>query len=210
MSDAVVTPVAAPVTLDPQGSAAVTSAANNGLPEDQKPSWLDARLERERKSVLKDLGVDSVDDAKKALAELNAKRESEKSSAQKAAELEATLKSEKASKAEMVEALSAFAKNQLASLTEAQRNAVAAVAGDDPAKQLKTIAALAPTWAQQAAPAAATATPVVPKDTATAPSAPKEAGNVSPPDPKAIYEELVKTNPIIAARYAINNGLFDK
>ncbi len=204
MSDVAVVAPVAEVTVDP---AAVKPAPAPAAapPDDQKPSWLDARLERERAKVLKDLGVESLDDAKKAFADLNAKREAEKSSAQKAAELEASLKTTKAEKDSMAEALGLYAKSRLGALSEAQRNAVVAVAGDDPAKQLKTIEALVSTWANAAAPAA----PAVPKDTAPTQAAPKDSGTVSPADPKAIYTELAKTNPILAARYRAQNGLYD-
>jgi len=209
-----VTPAAPTVVVDPQAPkpapAAAAPAAPQGEPS-EKPSWLDARLERERRAVLKDLGIESVDDAKKSLAELHAKREAEKSAAQKAAELEASLKAEKAKGDEMAKAIGAFAKAKMAGLTDAQRAAVTAVAGEDATKQLATIEALAPTWAAPAASAAtapaAPAAPARPADTAPAPSAPSDGVGASPPDPKAVYAELKKTNPVIAARYAIANGV---
>jgi hypothetical protein len=206
MSDTTATPVAAPITIDP--SAAKPAPVATAPPENEKPSWLDARLERERAKALKDAGFESAEDAKKASEELKAKREAEKSAAQKAAELEAALKTKTAREEALTSTLSGYAKTQLAGLTEAQRNAVAAVAGDDPAKQLQTIEALKPTWASASAPA--TPAPVVPKDTAPAAAAPKDAGNVSAPDLKAVYEELVKTNPVLAARFRAANGLYEK
>lgn len=202
MSEVVVTPEsAAAVVVDS------STAKLNNTPENEKPAWLDARLERERAKVLKDLGIDSVDDAKKALAELNAKREAEKTAAQKAADLETSLKATKAENENMASALNAYAKAQMGTLTEAQRQAVVGVAGEDPAKQLKTIEALKPTWVSASAPAV----PAVeaPKDTAPAPAAPKDGTTSSPPDSKAIHAELKKTNPILAARYALSNGIFD-
>lgn len=209
MSDTTVTPEAAPITIDP--SAPKTPATNTpaaSTPPDEKPSWLDARLERERSKALKDAGFESLEDAKKASEELKAKREAEKTIAQKAAELENSLKATKAEKEAMASALGAYAKAQLAGLNDAQRNAVLAVSGDDPAKQLTTIEALRPTWAGAAAPAAG-ATPPTVKDTAPAPTAPKDTPNVSPADPKAIHAELKKTNPVLAARFALENRLFE-
>lgn len=205
MSDVNATPGQPVVVVDSQvPNQAVQSSAG----ADEKPSWLDARLERERKAVLKELGLDSLEDAKKAVAAARADEEAKKSTAQKAAELEASLKSTKAEKDQLAEALSIYAKSQLSALTEAQRSAVAAVAGDDPAKQLKTIEALRPTWASVTA-----AAPVIaekPKDTAPAPAAPKSEGTASsPPDSKAIHAELKKTNPVLAARFALANGLFE-
>jgi hypothetical protein len=207
MSDTTVIAGGAPsIVVDPSASVPAPASVPAQVPE-EKPSWLDARLERERKSVLKELGLESLDDGKKAIAALKAEEEAKKSAAQRAAELEASLKTTKAEKDAMAEALGAHAKSQMSALTEAQRNAVAVVAGDDPAKQLKTIEALKSTWTSAAAPAASAAPP--PRDTAPAPSAPKDGGTSAPPDPKAIHAELQKSNPILAARFAMANGLFD-
>ncbi len=200
MSDPTVTTAAEPsIALDPATSkppAATPNAAPAPAPE-EKPAWLDARLDRARAQALKDAGFDSEEDAKQAAAERKAEREAKKTVAQKNAELEASLKT-------TTEALGTYAKGQLASLTDAQRNAVAAVAGDDPAKQLLTIEALRPTWASAAAPAATV------KDTAPVVAGPKDAGSqISPPDNKAAHAEMHTTNPVVAARFAIENRLFE-
>lgn len=212
MSDAVVTPTdGGSVSIDPAATPAAPAAASAGkqstAPEGE-PAWLGPRLERERAKVLKDLGIESPEEAKKAIDAARAAAEAQKSDAQKRGELESTLKAERAAKQEMAAALDAYAKSQMGALTEAQRNAVAAVAGEDPAKQLKTIEALKPTWAGAAAPAAPAAPPPV-RDTAPAPAAPKDGAPSPPPDAKAIHEELQKSNPILAARYALANGLFE-
>jgi hypothetical protein len=212
MSDAVVTPAdGASVSIDPAANPpapAGTPAAKQSTSSEGEPAWLAPRLERERAKVLKDLGVESPEDAKKAIEAARAAAEAQKSDAQKRGELESTLKAERAEKQAMAAALDAYAKSQMGALTEAQRNAVAAVAGEDPAKQLKTIEALKPTWTGAAAPAAPAAPPPV-RDTATAPAAPKEGATSAPPDAKAIHDELQKSNPILAARYALANGLFE-
>lgn len=212
--NATVTPSAPTVTVDPQKPAVAPAlpatlaapAAPAATDTDKDPQWLGARLERERQKMLKDLGVESVDDAKKAIADLNAKRDAEKTAAQKATEAESALKVEKAKSDEMAKTLGAYAKSKLASLTDAQRNAVLAIAGEDASKQLTAIETLSPTWASPSAPPAA---PVKPADTAPAPSAPKDGTLLSPTDHKAIHAEMVKTNPVIAARYALAHGLFD-
>jgi hypothetical protein len=212
MSDAVVTPTeGASVTIDPANPSAPAAApaAKQATAPEGEPAWLAPRLERERAKVLKDLGADSPEEVKKAIASAKAAEEALKSDAQKRGELESTLKAERAEKQAMAEALGAYAKSQMGALTEDQRNAVAAVAGDDPAKQLKIIEALKPTWAGAAAPAAPAAPPP-PKDTAPAPAAPKDGAPSAPPDAKAIHEELQKVNPVLAARYALQNGIFDK
>lgn len=212
MSDAVVTPAdGGVVSIDPAANPpapAGTSAAKQSTPPEGEPAWLGPRLERERAKVLKDLGVESPEEVKKAVDAARAAAEAQKSDAQKRGELESTLKAERAAKQEMAAALDAYAKSQMGALTEAQRNAVAVAAGEDPAKQLKFIEALKPTWAGAAAPAAPAAPPPV-KDTALAPAAPKEGVLAPPPDAKAIHEELQKTNPVLAARYALSNGLFE-
>lgn len=207
MSDPTVTTAAEPtIALDPTTSKplAAPPAAPSAPASEGKPPWLDARLDQARQSLLKELGFESVEAGKKAATDLHAKLEAEKSDAQKRGELEASLKQERDRSQAMSATLGAYAKGQLSTLTEAQRNAVTAVAGEDPAKQLQTIEALRPTWATTSAPAAP------PKDTAPAPAAPKD-GNVSaPPDQQAQHDELKKTNPVLAARFAMANGLFNK
>lgn len=191
----------------PKAPAPAQAPAAKGEPE-EKPSWLDARLDRERRSLLKELGIESLDAAKKDFEELKAAREAKKTDAQKAAETETSLKAANARLDEMNRALAGHAKDELSKLSEAQRNAVVAVAGEDPARQLSTITALRSTWTSAAAPAAPADTG--PKDTAPAPSMPKDGGNAPPPDVKAVYAELKKTNPVLAARYAFANGVFDQ
>jgi hypothetical protein len=173
-----------------------------------KPPWLDERLARAReaakKEAWKELGFESPEDAKKAADERKAAAEAKKTESQKRAEAETALAAEKARVAEMAAALSAHAESEMQKLTDTQRDAVKAAAGDDPTAQLKMITALRPTWVGAAAPAA-TAT----QDTAPGRTAPKDGGEGPPPDPKAVYESLKESNPIVAARYALRNGLID-
>lgn len=211
MSDAVVTPTeGASVSIDPSNSSAQTPAPTPKPAQapGEDPSWIAPRLERERKSWLKELGAESLDSAKKAIEAARAAEEAAKSDAQRRGELETTLRQEREAKEKMAEALGTYAKAQMGALTEAQRNAVAAVAGDDPAKQLTTIEALRPTWASAAAPAAP-AEPPAPKNTAPAPAAPKDGAPAAPPDAKAVYEALKASNPVLASRYALANGVFE-
>jgi hypothetical protein len=211
-TEVTITPAAPVVNAQQTPQVPAPASAKTEPPAEEKPSWLDARLERERRSVLKELGIESLDEAKKTLTEAAAKKEAEKSDAQKRGELEKDLASERKRMSEVVEALNAHATAQLKTLSDAQRAAVTLVAGDDPAKQLKTIEALRPTWAgAPAAPAASGAAEAV-RNTATAPAGPKDDGgaNVSPPDHKAIHAELMKTNPIFASRYALEHGVFQK
>ncbi len=209
MSDTTVTAVEPTITLDPVAPSKplAPAPAKAGKSEtDGEPDWIGPRLERERAKVLKDLGVDSIEAAKAAIAANKAKEDSEKSTAQKAAEFEASWKTEKAAKDAIAAELGAYAQSAMSALTEPQRAAVAAVAGDDAAKQLSTIRALTPTWASAAAPPAAPAI----KDTVSAAPMPRDGGGiVSPPDLKAVHAELQKTNPVLAARFASEHKLFE-
>lgn len=228
-------PPAAPAQPPPAAASATTPPAVTP-PQERDPNWLNERIAKAKtsteKSLLRELGVDSLDDAKKAITALQAQRDAEKTASEKAAEYETALKAERARIASLTEAVAAHANAQLAALTDEQRAAVTAIAGEDPAAQLKTLEALRPTWKQAAPatqvasatqvatppagappPAGATppATPPVPPpaDTAPAPNAPKDSSNISPADPKATYVELKKTNPVLAARYAFAHGVHD-
>jgi hypothetical protein len=167
-----------------------------------KPSWLDSRLERERKSVresvLKELGIDSIDAAKQAIAEARAKAEAEKSAEEKRIEAERNLAEARKREEALLRSVTAHAEAEMKKLSEAQQAAVKAVAGDDPAKQLETIAALAPTWAVNVS------APARVPDTAPAPNAPAPSSTPTI-NHRATYLELKKTNPILAARYAANH-----
>lgn len=168
---------------------------------------LNERLERERRKMLKDLGVENVDDAKKALADFKAKQEADKTEAQRNAEKLSELERVKAEVAELRADSAAQAASAMAGLTDEQREAVKAIAGDDPAAQNKTIRAMAKTWAKPATPAtpatpAATTQAVTPPAT-TAPAAGSAPAQVTTPptDHKAIYKDLEKRNPAQAANY---------
>lgn len=206
-----VTATAVPtVNLAPNAGAAPsapTAAPNPPSDSNAEPTWLAGRLERERKQVLKDLGIDNADELKQLVADQKAKKEADKTDAHKRGELEKTLEGERAKISELSETVGLLAKGQMASLTEAQRNAVAGIAGDDPAKQIKTIEALRSTWAST--PAAATqAEP--PRQTAAQPNAPASVTETSTPtDHKAIWAELKEINPVAAARYALENRIFN-
>lgn len=222
MSDATVTAAGQPtIVLDPTTgkSQSPSPAAESETKTEKEPGWLRPRLDEATQSglkkgvvegkseLLKELGFASVDEAKKAGEEATAAREAKKSAAQKAAEAEASLKAAQERLDANSKALAGYAQAEMQKLSEAQRKAVTDVAGDDAALQLKTITALSPTWASAAGTAAATAQEK-PKDTLSAPSAPKDGGNAAAPDLKAIYNEWKDRNPVWAARFAEANGLF--
>jgi len=96
-------------------------------------------------------------------------------------------------------------------LTGARQAAIRAVAGDDPAAQLKAIQAIAPTWSSEDRAAAAAAAPPAPPappapaaNTAPPPTAPEGASPDSPPDHRATYESL-STNPFARAAYGMQH-----
>lgn len=200
-----VTPEATQVTVDPTTSNVATQKASaEAKSTEDKPAWLDARLEQNRRALLKDLGIDNLDEAKELLSQAKAKKEAEKSDAQKRGELELTLKQSNERIAEMHSALSVMAQSQMSTLSDAQRSAVVDIAGDDPAKQIKTIEKLRPTWAQAPSKAAETVA-----DTAPPRNAPKAEITVdAPEDPREVWAKLKEINPIVAARYAVANGVF--
>lgn len=197
-------PVAPPST---QAAPPTAPAPTAPRADDQNPPWLADRLERERKAMLKTLGVESEDDAKKALADFKAKQDAEKTEAQRNAEKLSELDRTKARASELEATVKGRATRELAGLTEAQRVAVIAIAGDDPAAQLKTIDALASTWAAPATTATAPATTTTPPATAPA-SATTAPPRSAPPDttqtqasPKETYQRLKATNPVQAAAF---------
>lgn len=86
---------------------------------------------------------------------------------------------------------------QLATLTAEQRAAVTKLAGGDQVRLAEALS-LAPVFAP-------------PRQTAAMPNAPAAINETSTPtDHKAIWAELKEINPVAAARYAINNRIFDR
>lgn len=197
---------AAPSTSAQPAAPPAPAAAASAPASNEDPHWLKPRLEQAKASVLRELGVDDVEAAKKALAEAKAKADAEKTAAEKAAEYKTKLDTESAEKARLAATVAEHAARMLMGLTAEQQKAVKDIAGDDAAAQLRAIGALQPTWsaqrATQAAEAAAAApAAVAPATTSPAPSAPNGAVT-SPPDHRAIYVELRRSNPFAAAAYA--------
>lgn len=183
---------------------AAPPAAPSAPADGQEPHWLAGRLERERKAVLRDLGIEDPKDAKAALAELKTRRDAEKTAAQLQSEELAALKPQAARVAKLEATIKARADVELAALTDAQRAAVASVAGEDASSVLSAIDALKPTWAQQSAPAAAAV------ETPVANTAPPRTAPGTKPSPTtnhtAEFAALRETNPFAAAQYAERFG----
>lgn len=208
-------PAAAPAAVP-----AVPALASSDAAVD--PNWFKPRLERERKATLKAAGFDSEEDAKAAAKALKDQREAEKALATKLAERDAELTQTKTRAQQLEASTKEYAGRMMIGLTEAQKNAVAAIAGDDAAAQIKAIMALTPTWAKEEAAAAAVVaatTPAVgtpapavaqpaaapPANTAPGRTAPV-GGDTSAPNHRAVYDELKKTNPFAAADYALQHA----
>lgn len=168
-----------------------------------EPAWLADRLDRERRAVLKALGVEKVDDAKAALDAYKQAQDAAKTEAEKTAERIAALTRASARADELEEIAKSRVAYELGRLTPEQQAAVSAIAGTDAAAQLKAITALTPTWAASAPPAAAPPAAAPPPATsAPPPVAPPPAGQqVSGVDHKAEYQRLKATNPIAAGAY---------
>jgi len=159
--------------------AAPTPAAPAAAPaqaDDKEPHWLSGRLDRAKKELLKELGVEDVKDAKAALAAFKADQEAKKSDLQKAQERAASLETAAKERDLYKTHVEASSKASLAALTEAQRAAVTRLAGDDPLRIADAIDVLRPTWAA-AAPAGTTGAPA---PVAPPPPAPAPA-NTAPP-----------------------------
>ena len=177
-------------------------------PEQGEPGWLKPRLEQAERSaqsaLLKRLGVDKAEDVEarlKRLDELEKSQLSEREIAQK--ERDALLAQANDAK-RYSEVLTGRRDREFAGLTDAQRDAVTAVAGDDPVAQLKAIDALSKTWSrkpEEQKPAGDDEKPK-PKDTAPPKDAPRgDGGNTSPVNHKEHYQKLKTTNPVLAGLY---------
>jgi hypothetical protein len=166
-----------------------------------EPPWLKGRLEQARtsaqKDFLKSIGVDKPEDVTAALAKLKTLEYEKLSEAEKTTRRLAELEPRANRAGELEATVKAYADRELSGLSDLQRAAVASLAGEDPAKVLRAIESLKPTWA--AAPVA-TAAPV-PASTSAASPQPAAAGSTSQIDHKAEFARLRKENPFEAPRY---------
>jgi hypothetical protein len=208
MSDAT---IAASGTAVPTAASTITlTAGNTSAPATaglvavapSEPDWLPKRLEQAKRSAtdeaLKALGVESFDAAKAAIAKAKQLEESQKSEQQKLNERIAALEPEAKKAAEFAAVIAKHADVELAKLTDEQRAAVLAIAGDDKTRALATVEALRPTWVKAAV--SAPAPPPPPANTAAATAAP--VGSAIPTvNHKATWEALKATNPVYAAHY---------
>lgn len=201
----------APAAVAPPAAAATPPApAATADPPGIDPQWLAGRLERAKgigkTDLLKELGADSLETAKAAIADSKAAAEARKTAEQRALEA-----SNKATQTEQALARStALLKEQagrmLMVLTPDQQKAVTDYAGDDPQEQLRAIHHFAPLWAKSAGtPPAPPAAATPPANTAPPPGAPPGNAPGSPPDHRAVYQQLSNSNPFKAAAYGLQH-----
>jgi hypothetical protein len=189
---------ATPATIEPAPAPVAAAAA----PAEPDPKWIKERLDRERKAWLRDLGVEDPEDAKAAFKAYKEQQEREKSEVQRLTERVTKAETQVSRTTELESAVKIYVESEFSKLSESQRETVIALAGNDPASQLKTLKLLAPTW--QSAPAATPAATAPPVDTAPPRNAPADDSN-SPPDHKAVYASLKEKNPYEASRYALDH-----
>lgn len=163
------------------------------------PNWLPARLERERKAILKELGVEDIKDAKTALDELKKRQDSERTEYERLKLENDALKATAAKAAEYQAALKLRAESELAALSDEQREALLSLTGDDPAKQITAIEKMRAVFLKPAA------TAPTPATTATSAPAPKPADTAPAKSHLAEYERLKTINPMVAASYRLAN-----
>lgn len=208
-----VAPLAPPVAVAPVVSGA--QPADPNAPPPQEPNWLKPRLGQAenagRKSVFAALNVKDEAEAKALVEKARQTEEAQKTELQKAQDRNKELEARAARATVLEDTVKRRVETELAGLTDAQKAAVAAVAGDDPARTLATIDALKPTWIAAAPlPAAPTPAPSLavppapgatpPATTSPPPTAPGSAPG-SPPNHKAEWESLKAKNPHAAALY---------
>lgn|SRR5512147_934048 len=195
-----------PVVTPPEPPKPHTLAAE--LPPDTLKARLDAAKETARRELLTELGIESPDAAKAALAAHRAAEDAKKTETERAAAQAVRL-------ANLEAAVTAQWQHEAAGLTDEQRKAVTDLAGTDVAGCLRTLNVLRSTWGKptttaapvipSAPPAAPPVAPVPAANSAPAPTAPPPTGQLSPPDPKAIYSNAMERNPFIAAEYGLRN-----
>lgn len=203
------TPPAAPITPPVTPPAAAPPAVPQ--PPDESQPWFQERLNRaksqEREALLAELGVKdpkvakaAIDAAKKAEEDAKSVTDKLTDTASKLSRTESELERERKVTAE-------WAGRQMLGLTAEQQAAVKAIAGDNPTEQLRTITALAPTWAKngQAPPLAPTPPAPPASGTAPPPNAPPGTQQVSQPNHQEVHATLLKRDPFAAANYALEH-----
>lgn len=163
-----------------------------------------------RAAVLKELGVDTLDTAKSRVAAAKKLEDDAKSELDKRDERIKQLEVTAGEVGSLRQAITERASDEMAALTtDAHREMVKGLAGDDAAKQLATISTLRKGGAfTPSAPVvdSKTGKPAVPPpaNTSAAGAAPPPASPTAP-NHKATLESLEKSNPMAAAHYALRH-----
>ncbi len=198
------------VVTPPVKPAVVTKPAAVAETPSTEPEFLKDRLDRERRSILKDLGIklkrdeDPAERIEEYKTQLESDRTENKTLKKTVAAHEVTIGELAASKA----AVKVFADTEFNALSEPQKAIVIASAGDDPNERLKTIAimkAMTPSLATTTATTVAAVKPItVPANTAPGQTAP-EVATSQVVDVKAEYSRLQQVNPLSAAAFLLQN-----
>lgn len=176
--------------------------------DDLPPEALKARLDRERdaglKQALSELGVTDIKDAKASLDAYKKIQQEQMSESDRlrAERDELAIKAKRADEYHAV--VSEQAASALSSLTEAQRETVAQIAGDDPVNQLRVVTQLRASGLLGSKPDHKPPMPA-PASTAPAQSAPAPGATTEQEKALSTYESLQKQNPVEAARYFQRN-----
>lgn len=204
---AIVPPAAPPVVAPPPAPApAVVPPAVTGEPTEDPP-WLAGRLTRARSKQLTDLGFKDEAEARAALEARRAAEESTKTLEQRRLEAETLANKLKQETTELTAYVTQVATSRMAGLTDAQRAAVTAVAGDNPKLQLSMIDAFASTWATPAAPLGAPSPPAPPKPGQTAAPAPPPPAPGTPKTDFEKWNDLKQTDSVGASLFYQLNSM---
>lgn len=175
------------------------------LPDDALRNRIAAAKETARRELLAELGIDTPDAAKAALAAQRAADDAKKTETERAAAQAVRLSNLEA-------AVTAQWQHEAAGLTDEQRKAVTDLAGTDVAGCLRTLNVLRSTWGKPAVPVVEVlatprvASPVAPATTTPNVPAPASGTVTSPPDHAATYKKLRQTHPFAASQYADRYG----
>jgi hypothetical protein len=202
-------PVVPPVVAVPPAPATAAvppPPAVAGEPTEDPP-WLAGRLARAKTKALADLGFKDEAEARAALEARRAAEESTKTLEQKRLEAETLAGKLKQDNAELSAYVAQVATSRMAALTDAQRSAVTAVAGDNPKLQLSMIDAFASTWATPAAPLGAPPPPAPPKPGQTAAPAPPPPAPGTPKTDFEKWNDLKQTDPVGASLFYQLNSM---